>query len=567
MRTVQKPNPVNRSSAYEKLSKSIKDKIIHDSTTQILYEYIKKRINVEDEYVKKLTDLDNEIIPEVDNIKIIEVIYKLKTYWNLRKESSEKYCSILEEYLQDFFNSNTNQIEVNEDYIKEYEFYSDDVNNKLAQCKYMYDKYEKSTNEVEALLKDFDKKCLTPRENTKKEEYFMNIRKKLNECKKALINYNESICKGQISRINFIKTATYFSDISENNKRMELENVQLFLKSVLIQEIHLKNCYNESSRDEKALLNITTLINEIDIPETEEAKNKRIDKIHNMIPKFIFKKIMKNEKIMAKFNDFVCEGNPFDKFDVEAAMGYKEDEIENKDILMKINRIVQLCWNGVGISQADLEEFREIIAYQNNRELFCGCMNQHRSAGDFILKLNGFKYISGLMLEFLDCVEKTFDIKSAQEIMILSETYYYKYNETDKDAKIFLQQMIVNHKLFKNIEFWDKVINKVSSMNENTEIDGEKVMNHVNTEYIFSQLITHSCNMISFGFDSDLVEDKILKVAEEKDISEELITDIKNILKSTLDDAKEKYILRLAQTENAMKLMKNTEFVINRDNE
>ena len=81
------------------------------------------------------------------------------------------------------------------------------------------------------LLKDFEKKCLSLGENAKKEEYFMNIRKKLNECKKALINYNESICKGQISRINFIKTATYFSDISENNKRMELENVQLFLKS------------------------------------------------------------------------------------------------------------------------------------------------------------------------------------------------------------------------------------------------------------------------------------------------------------------------------------------------
>lgn len=64
--------------------------------------------------------------------------------------------------------------------------------------------------------------------------------------------------------------------------------------------------------------------------------------------------------------------------------------------------------------------------------------------------------IIGEILKFiLDEVLNNEDYESARYCIILSQTYHFV---NEKEEKISLQQMIENHGIFKNTEFWENFI-------------------------------------------------------------------------------------------------------------
>ena len=140
----------------------------------------------------------------------------------------------------------------------------------------------------------------------------------------------------------------------------------------------------------------------------------------------------------------------------------------------------------------------------------------------------------------LDKIKKDKDIYSWKNRIILSQTYYFK----NEEKKEYLQNLIMNHEIFKDRKFWEelfifemtKEIQKISNMEIKNEIETTKEMDRSKySKLAFGQIMTISTNMLEFG----LSPDEIYKIIEPKikyyQLSQDLINTIKSIIFNTSD--------------------------------
>ena len=147
----------------------------------------------------------------------------------------------------------------------------------------------------------------------------------------------------------------------------------------------------------------------------------------------------------------------------------------------------------------------------------------------------------------LNTVKRDNDIQSARNVILLSQTYYTLENGKKK----YLQELIINNELFKDIKFWEdlldleltKEIKKLYKIEENNQkLNFEGVFEldpHKFDNLAFSQIITISDNMINFGVDKETIYKLIEPKIESFKMSQENIQNIKNILELRFKEKKE----------------------------
>jgi hypothetical protein len=150
----------------------------------------------------------------------------------------------------------------------------------------------------------------------------------------------------------------------------------------------------------------------------------------------------------------------------------------------------------------------------------------------FTLDEKSYSSLGDLLLRVLDETYKEKDFEGAKFCMIISQTFY-KVNADINKPRVFLQEAIEGHDVWKQIEFWEGIIKY--SINE--EIHNHRAMNNYHNESHaekqmriqsigFGQLISFSFNMLSFAISKEKVKDVIKNFSKIYKIPEEMSTQI-----------------------------------------
>ena len=149
---------------------------------------------------------------------------------------------------------------------------------------------------------------------------------------------------------------------------------------------------------------------------------------------------------------------------------------------------------------------------------FLTMLGRLRANSKLFKSKNHIQFLEYIINEILIIAENKKDYSTVKNCILLSQTYYYKDDKTDK--KIYLFEKIKNNKWIKTADFWREFIyiqlkkefNRYESFytdqnlnleNNNTNLD-KKFLSKVR-EIMFTCLLSHISNMIDFNIDKRLV--------------------------------------------------------------
>lgn len=129
------------------------------------------------------------------------------------------------------------------------------------------------------------------------------------------------------------------------------------------------------------------------------------------------------------------------------------------------------------------------------------------------------------------------DFECAKFCMILSQTFY-KVSAEESRPRVFLQELIEGHEIWKQIEFWEGMIkhsineelDNKHSYNYQSESDDER--NQRTQSIAFGQLLSFSYNMLSFEIGKDKVGETINNFCKvyklQKELSEQITKSVED---------------------------------------
>ena len=196
----------------------------------------------------------------------------------------------------------------------------------------------------------------------------------------------------------------------------------------------------------------------------------------------------------------------------------------------------------MSITEQEIKKFEQLLDKHHNRIIFLQNLNGFRSSGNLVIPKKVYEIIGKLFNIILNTVKRDDDIYSAKHVILLSLTYY----TTENDKKIYLQKLLLDNELFKDNKFWEDLLDLEISreLKRLANIEELKFKNGNISEMIteknprklkdlfFSQILTASDNMVSFGIDKE----KIFNLIDTKIKSFNLSQDIGNNIKKIIED-------------------------------
>ena len=188
------------------------------------------------------------------------------------------------------------------------------------------------------------------------------------------------------------------------------------------------------------------------------------------------------------------------------------------------------------ISDSEVNDLIGLLNNEKNINKFFLMLNNYRATGCYETSERAYNILINIFKLVADYLMKNNDITIENLIIILSQTFYIL-----KDGeKIYIQDNIKNHPLFKSVQFWEnQIMTRIEKHIENTKNDlkkmnlivSEKDMQRRLDDIILSQFVPISSNMRDFG----LLNEFILKIAnnlfEKYNTKEETKTLILSLLK------------------------------------
>ena len=204
----------------------------------------------------------------------------------------------------------------------------------------------------------------------------------------------------------------------------------------------------------------------------------------------------------------------------------KENNIDNKEI----NGLSEKNNNELKyVHENDIKQLYKLLNNHHNRAVCLQTISHFRTSGKFCIPPKVFDIIGKCLLIIIDNVIKDEDYKMAKTAMILSQTYF---KMDDKNEKYYLQNVIKDHKLFSNNEFWEKTldnslkneINRVKNIKKENEFKNEINIEDENIEkyndIAFGQIVSLVNSMIDFDINIEIIKKIIEPKIEEYKLNE-----------------------------------------------
>lgn len=186
------------------------------------------------------------------------------------------------------------------------------------------------------------------------------------------------------------------------------------------------------------------------------------------------------------------------------------------DIEKKINE---------NITEEEVNKLYQMLQKEENMMKFFLLLNNYRVTGRCNMTERAFKILEKIFIICQDYLLKTKNSDLEGLIIILSQTFYIIKNEN----KIYLQQLIREHNLFKKEDFWKDHLNDCIQEELNKIENGEKegrfvfpkeIKEKKIKEIITAKLIPFSNNMIEFGASKDKILDIINPIMDKYNLDE-----------------------------------------------
>ena len=193
----------------------------------------------------------------------------------------------------------------------------------------------------------------------------------------------------------------------------------------------------------------------------------------------------------------------------------------------------------ISITEEEAKLFEILLDKHYNRIIFMQILNEFRTTGKLEIPKRVYEIVGKLFNFILDTVKRDNDIHTGRNAILLSQTYYTMEN----DKKKYVQELLINNELFKDMKFWEdlldlelnKEIKRTFMVEENNNKNLDVIINLNPQKFdnlAFSQILTISDNMISFGLDKETIYKLMEPKFKSFKLSEQSIETIKNILES-----------------------------------
>ena len=294
-------------------------------------------------------------------------------------------------------------------------------------------------------------------------------------------------------------------------------------KSLIFENINVKKDINKFINNNKT--QISQLYKYEYVPyisefENKIVKDKNIPHIYSEKVKNGVKLFMSNVFSKEKPNEI----NPNSKY-------YK-----NEIILNEIKGIVNTIFKGDNFSKEEIEKINKLILLKKTRrkllqEINNYCLNNINSA---LLNEKSFGIISNLLNESLRILQIEKDYES-EKLILNFATSFYQISGTNQKKKQFIQNNLLNNKLFTKYEFWKELVKyniieemynqKKYNLFSDKKEDEEKNKTRIK-EIVISKINLHINYMIDFKCKCSFMKQILQEFKEYYDLSDE---DIKKI--------------------------------------
>lgn len=195
------------------------------------------------------------------------------------------------------------------------------------------------------------------------------------------------------------------------------------------------------------------------------------------------------------------------------------DEEEEKKIELRII-LSKLFNDNIVLNDIEKEKLKKSFENESYRNFFLVSLSNQRINNKIIRKKEIIDEMTLLLEELLSFAEKEKDYNNVKSCIILSQTYYY-LNKDEK--KIYISDQL-NVSFFKNINFWEEIIEyeiekEIEKCKEKNINNNEDLTNQVSTN-AFAQLISYTNTMKEFKIDKNQIIQIIKKFIDKFNIQE-----------------------------------------------
>lgn len=192
-----------------------------------------------------------------------------------------------------------------------------------------------------------------------------------------------------------------------------------------------------------------------------------------------------------------------------------DPKLEEKYFLL--NKILVNCWDSNKLSEIEKESFKEIIKSKQGRKIFGDSLNHFRKKSLFSLSETAYELMRELINNVLDYIIKEDDIENALVILIQSQTYYTcKKDSAGKNQKIYLNEGITKHPLWKQRKFWMTAFETPINEEERMDVSISKEEKDI---LIFTKISTFIINMVDCGISKEDIEDMVFTFVKHKGLA------------------------------------------------
>ena len=456
-----------------------------------------------------------------------KVIQKEKELNNAKNNFFDE-MSHTEDIIYKFYSlNNKNSLEAEDHHKKEKNqkdiITEETVNNKIISAKKLEEKYKKGLEDGKKAENDFIQISKFYSESVKKmaDEMFEKL-------KHLILNFLISI--KNTFKIPQTEIDTTLSELVTLESSLKLEKI-------------VEKYYHDDSKYKSLFITEEYILK--DFKEKQNNKNKTEDKKISIIEDGYDKLIFINDENLLltvkriKNNFGLVNINKLD-------LKIEEEKMEMKKLMEKLftnflkeKNYDKINPNIINITNEEIKKKEVLLESHHNLAIFIQQLNIFRSTGRYVMNKKIYDILGKLLNLALNKTQKDNDIFSAKNIIILSQTYYYR-NENKKD---YLQNTIYNHELLRSPKFWEDlfVFEMSKEIQKDTKIDLKKNMDHhieFDSAYnrakfsnlAFGQIMTLANNMLEFNLSPKLIYQVMEPKMKYYKLSSELVETIKSVI-------------------------------------
>ena len=501
-----------------------------------IFDFINSIPKILDSYIENLLFFTEEINKQInlfDDKNIEQIVLTCETQFKGFKKELKSKVEEIDKIKQNFFN----EMEKTEIITYNYYYLQPKYNSNIPE-KYK-DENIYNIKEGEMDMKILDTKELENRykehinEGRKKENTFLENSKF--HCENIKKFSNELMEKIKHLVLNFLMSL-------KNNFQLPEKEITSFLPKLikLDQNIKLDKIMEQHFINQK----IGTFLFNPEIYKMKIFQRSKKNKENNDIFNEIEDKIVELEDSIDRTYLILDEISlsTIQKMKCFQLINIKDLNLEEEKEKIKMNHLtIKLLSNikkeytekeELNITQNELDLIESLLEKRCNRIVFLHKLNKFRALGNYMITKVLYSIISKYFIKILNFIKKDYDAFPAKNVIVLSQTYYM----IEKEEKIYIQEDIKEHEIFKDNKFWENLFNffmnkEIQKLRKSFDLNEEKSdeKSHYN-KLAFGQIMTICNNMLEFGYNKDDIYKFIEPKIKYYNLDEISISSIKCVL-------------------------------------